>query len=131
MQDFTRFCDVHGILPATDGNAGLIREKAPGDWESTNLPMGLLHFPLSKFLEPSLVRYSAFTMHSTGQTVTHCGESWCPSHSTHVLWSMTYRTPSPSLIDSVGHSGIHAPQAMHSSVIFMVMESCSFVKYLT
>src|SRR6185503_6132314 len=29
--------------------------------------------------------------------------------------------PSPSLIDSVGHSGTHAPQAMQSSVIFMVM----------
>src|SRR5512144_2067790 len=29
--------------------------------------------------------------------------------------------PSPSLMDSVGHSGTHAPQAMHSSVIFIVM----------
>src|ERR1041384_2556530 len=29
--------------------------------------------------------------------------------------------PSPSLIDSVGHSGTHAPQAMQSSVIFMAM----------
>jgi hypothetical protein len=28
---------------------------------------------------------------------------------------------SPSVIDSVGHSGKHAPQAMHSSVIFMAM----------
>jgi hypothetical protein len=34
---------------------------------------------------------------------------------------MTYRTPSPSLIDSVGHSGTQAPQAMQSSRIFMVM----------
>jgi hypothetical protein len=29
--------------------------------------------------------------------------------------------PSPSLMDSVGHSGTHAPQAMQSSVIFIVM----------
>src|SRR3989304_220916 len=29
--------------------------------------------------------------------------------------------PSPSLMDSVGHSGTHAPQAIHSSVIFMDM----------
>jgi hypothetical protein len=35
--------------------------------------------------------------------------------------------PSPSLMDSVGHSGTHAPQAMHSSVIFMVMVVTPFV----
>jgi hypothetical protein len=29
--------------------------------------------------------------------------------------------PSPSLMDSVGHSGTQAPQAMQSSVIFIVM----------
>jgi hypothetical protein len=29
--------------------------------------------------------------------------------------------PSPSLMDSVGHSGTQAPQAMQSSRIFMVM----------
>jgi hypothetical protein len=34
---------------------------------------------------------------------------------------MTYKMPSPSLMDSVGHSGTHAPQAMQSSVIFMDM----------
>lgn len=34
---------------------------------------------------------------------------------------MTYVMPSPSLMDSVGHSGTHAPQAMQSSVIFIVM----------
>jgi hypothetical protein len=28
---------------------------------------------------------------------------------------------SPSLMDSVGHVGAHAPQEMHSSVIFMAM----------
>ena len=31
----------------------------------------------------------ALTMQSTGQTETHLGESWCPSHSTQVFWSMT------------------------------------------
>jgi hypothetical protein len=30
-------------------------------------------------------------------------------------------------MDSVGHSGMHAPQAMHSSVIFMVMVRSSWV----
>jgi hypothetical protein len=29
--------------------------------------------------------------------------------------------PSPSLIDSVGHSGTQAPQAMHSELIFIAM----------
>jgi hypothetical protein len=33
---------------------------------------------------------------------------------------------SPSVIDSVGHSGKHAPQAMHSSVIFIAMSVFSF-----
>jgi len=65
--------------------------------------------------------YSALTMQSTGQTSTHFGVSWWPTHSTQVAWSITYRTPSPSLMDSVGHSGMHAPQAMHSSLIFMLM----------
>jgi hypothetical protein len=32
---------------------------------------------------------------------------------------MTYIVPSPSLMELVGHSGMQAPQAMQSSVIFM------------
>jgi hypothetical protein len=65
--------------------------------------------------------YSALTMHSTGQTEAHWGESWWPTHSTQVAASITYKTPSPSVIESVGHSGMHAPQAMHSSWIFIAM----------
>jgi hypothetical protein len=33
---------------------------------------------------------------------------------------------SPSLIDSVGHSGMHAPHEMHSSVIFIAIVIFSF-----
>jgi hypothetical protein len=36
--------------------------------------------------------------------------------------------PSPSVIDSVGHSGVQAPQAIQSSVIFIAMMKFSFVK---
>jgi hypothetical protein len=39
--------------------------------------------------------------------------------------------PSPSLMDSVGHSGTQAPQAMQSSVIFMVMMLTPFVNLRT
>jgi hypothetical protein len=59
-------------------------------------------------------------MHSTGQFAAHWGLSKWPTQSTHVSALMTY-TPSPSLIEFVGQAGSHAPQAMHSSVIFMVM----------
>jgi len=68
-----------------------------------------------------IISQFAWTMQSTGQTLTHLGESWWPWHSTQVAWSITYRMPSPSLMDSVGHSGTQAPQAMQSSVIFIVM----------
>jgi hypothetical protein len=62
----------------------------------------------------------ALMMHSTGHTDMHCGESWCPTHSTQVSALITYMGDS-SVIDSVGHSGTHAPQEMHSSVIFIAM----------
>jgi hypothetical protein len=36
---------------------------------------------------------------------------------------------SPSLIDSVGHAGAHAPHEMHSSVIFIAMVVSPLVVY--
>jgi hypothetical protein len=36
--------------------------------------------------------------------------------------------PSPSLIELVGHSGKHAPQAMHSSVIFIAIGYFSWIR---
>jgi hypothetical protein len=63
-------------------------------------------------------------MHSTGQVAAHWGLSKWPTQSTHVAALITY-TPSPSLMELVGQTGSHAPQAMHSSVIFMVMVALS------
>jgi hypothetical protein len=53
-------------------------------------------------------------MQSTGQTSTHFGLSKWPMHSTQVAASITKMSP-PSVMDLVGHSGSHAPQAMQVS----------------
>lgn len=60
----------------------------------------------------------AGTIQLTGQTSTHCGVGECPSHSMQVAALITYTMPSPSLMELVGHSGRHTPQAMQSSKIF-------------
>jgi hypothetical protein len=64
---------------------------------------------------------------ATGQTAWHCGLSKCPTHSTHVAGSIKYGVP--SVIELVGHSGTQAPQAMHSSVIFMAMGNYSLLEF--
>ena len=45
--------------------------------ESMLLPAGLLVFPCYSvaYCNAVVKDYSTFTMHSTGHTVTHCGES--------------------------------------------------------
>jgi len=66
-------------------------------------------------------RSYALTMQATGQASAHCGDAKWPSHSTQVVASITYRMPSPSVIDWVGHSGRQAPQAIQSSIIFIAI----------
>src|SRR5438309_5840258 len=57
---------------------------------------------------------------STGQTAAQASCSWKPTHSVQSSGSMT-KMSSPWLIASFGHSGSHAPQLMHSTVIVVDM----------
>src|SRR5512144_1606167 len=64
-------------------------------------------------------------MQSTGQTSMHFCVSCAPTHSVQRSGATMYVVPSV-LIAWFGHSGSQAPQAMHSSTIFMAMtdDSC-------
>src|SRR5947207_5806264 len=63
---------------------------------------------------------------STGQTAAQASSSWKPTHSVQSAGSMT-KISSPWLIAWLGHSGSHAPQLMHSTVIIVDM---TFLLYL-
>src|SRR2546423_12492945 len=64
---------------------------------------------------------------STGQTAAHASSSWKPTHSVHSCGSMT-KMSSPWLIAWFGHSGSHAPQLMHSTVIMVDMAAVSYLQ---
>jgi hypothetical protein len=56
-----------------------------------------------------------------GQSFTHCGLSYSPSHSVHSLELMEYM-PFFTLMEAVGHSGSQSPHAVHkSALIFIAM----------
>ena len=57
---------------------------------------------------------------STGQTAAQAISSWKPTHSLHSSALMT-KMSGPEEIALLGHSGSHAPQLMHSSVILVAM----------
>jgi hypothetical protein len=56
-----------------------------------------------------------------GQTLTHWGLSYSPSHSVHSFALMIVK-PFFSLMEAVGHSGSQSPQEVHkSALIFIAM----------
>src|SRR5438132_7462470 len=57
---------------------------------------------------------------STGQTAAQASSSWNPTHSVQSAGSMT-KMSSPWLVAWLGHSGSHAPQLMHSSVMMVAI----------
>src|SRR5438445_1932731 len=64
---------------------------------------------------------------STGQTAAQASCSWKPTHSVQSTGSMT-KMSSPWLIAWFGHSGSHAPQLMHSTVIIVDMAALSYLQ---
>jgi len=70
-----------------------------------------------------LLRYVAFSIHSTGQMATQRDPPSIPSHSLHFSGSITYMSPSPIAV--FGHSGRQSPQAVHSSVILIAIKFTS------
>src|SRR2546421_2174536 len=64
---------------------------------------------------------------STGHTAAQASCSWKPTHSVQSCGSMT-KMSSPWLIAWFGHSGSHAPQLMHSTVMMVDMAAVSYLR---